>query len=84
MHTRSFWSNVEYIARDLMKSSAAWGDMPQRTFPVDHLVNSKRDLRKVEDERHTFMVPELGPLGYPTDFAVRVDAQTGLATVYLT
>ena len=83
MHARTFWYNVEHAARQLVKSSAAWGDMPQRTFPVDRLVNSKRDLRKVEDERHTFMVPELGPLGYHTDFAIRVDAMTGLATVYL-
>jgi len=83
MHTRSFWTQVEHLARQLMKSSAAWGDMPQRTFPVDHLVNSNRDLRQVEDTRYVFTVPELGPLGYPTNFAVRVDAQTGLAAIFL-
>lgn len=83
MSHRHFWERAEFAARRAVTSCTFWGDVPNRTIDVTPYVNGKRDLRALEDVRHTFIVPELGSLGYPTHYALRVDAHTGLASIFL-
>lgn len=81
--SRHVWDKLTWDATRLVKSCEYWGSCPNRTISVLPYVNGKRDLKNADGARQEFEVPELASVGYPTRFALTIDALTGLASVFL-